>query len=220
MPETRTSSFIQVPTQSIQNQQPIISTSQHNYRLIGQYHKTYLLIEQDDGLFIIDQHAAHERILYEEFATRFDTVPSVHLLFPIMVPISKEALDLLMPYLTLFEKHKIIMEPFGNEQLIIQSIPVHLKETSLDTLIHKTVAWISEYKNLEQEELFSTLHHHMRAQMACSAAVKAGYELTQATMEQLLQDLFKAPNRLSCPHGRPTGWLLPLYEIEKKFKRK
>lgn len=201
-------------------QQPIIHTHEQSARLIGQYNKTYLLLEQEDGLFLIDQHAAHERILYEEFATRFDTIPSVALLFPIMVHISKEALELLMPYFALFEQHKIILEPFGNEQLIVQSIPVHLKETSLDDLIHKTIAWIAEYKHLEQTEFSSTLHHHMRAQMACSAAVKAGDELTQEKMEQLLRDLFKTPNRLSCPHGRPTGWLLPLYEIEKKFKRK
>lgn len=205
---------------TIQHQHPIIQPSEQSYRLIGQYHKTYLLIEQDDGLFLIDQHAAHERILYEEFATRFDSIPSVALLFPIMIHISKEAMELLTPHLALFATHNIILEPFGEEQLIIQSIPVHLKETSLDELIHKTVAWISDYNHLKQEEFFSTMNHNMRAQMACSAAVKAGDELTQEKMNQLLQDLFKTPNRLSCPHGRPTGWLLPLYEIEKKFKRK
>ncbi len=82
------------------------------------------------------------------------------------------------------------------------------------------VGWINESSSVQQSEISGYIMQKLRAQMACKAAVKAGDVLTHAQMIQLLDDLEKAPNRLTCPHGRPTGWLLSLHEIEKNFKRK
>jgi DNA mismatch repair protein MutL len=197
-------------------------TPQHanHYRLIGQYNKTYLLIEKEDGLFLIDQHAAHERILYELFANRFNEVATTHLMFPQLITLSQHDITLITPHLEILTTNGILIEQCASDQLIVQALPAHLKEQSLSDLIKEMISWIIEYKTVDLEDLKKTIHKKLQAQMACKAAVKAGDELTQEKMHQLLIDLEKTANRFSCPHGRPTGWLLSLNEIEKKFKRK
>lgn len=196
------------------------ATEQQSYTLIGQYNKTYILIEQEDGLFIIDQHAAHERILYELFAYRFTEVATVQLLFPALITLSHDDIQILEPYLPLFVQNGIAIELFGINQLKIQATPVHLKDMSLEDLVKQTIGWINEYKYLDEQQFIKKLHEKFRAQMACKAAVKAGDVLSHAHMQQLLSTLQTTENRLTCPHGRPTGWLLSNHEIEKKFKRK
>lgn len=191
-----------------------------SYQLIGQYKKTYLLLEHEDGLFLVDQHAAHERILYELFADRFYEVATITLLFPQIITLSHEDLRIVTPYLDLFNQNGILVEPFGLNQLVIQSTPVHLKNSSFEDLIKDVISWIKEEREVDSADLFATIHQKMRAQMACKAAVKAGDQLTMEQMQTMLDNLNKTSNRFTCPHGRPTGWLLSLYEIEKKFKRK
>ena len=189
-------------------------------RLIGQYNNTYLLIEKEDGLFLVDQHAAHERILYELFSQRFHEVATIQLLFPHIITLSTHDIDTVIPHLNIFIKYGILVEQCASDQLIIQSLPVHLKNESLADIIKEVISWIIESQSLDKDSFMKTLNHKLQAQMACKAAVKAGDILTQEKMEQLLSDLEKTANRFSCPHGRPTGWLLSLAEIERKFKRR
>ncbi len=198
---------------------PIIDTMQA-HTVIGQFAKTYIIIEQEDGLFLIDQHAAHERILYEQFSQQFQNMPTINLMFPQMIRCSPQDLALLESHLELFKEHGITIEPFSKDQLIIQSTPVHLKNAPLQEIVHQVIGWLKELSNVDQEQLHKTIHDKLRAQMACKAAVKAGDQLTQTQMHELIKDLHITPNRFSCPHGRPTGWMLPLYDIEKKFRRK
>lgn len=190
------------------------------FTLIGQFHKTYLLIEQSDGLFLIDQHAAHERILYEQFSQRFDDVATIKLLFPTIMHVTRQEIDSLEPHLHLFKDNGIILDVFGNNQIIIQATPVHAKNLDIIECIRSVIGWIDEYNHLDHEKFSKTIHEKLHAQMACKAAVKAGDILTMEHMQQLLKDLARTPNRFSCPHGRPTGWLVSLHEIEKKFRRK
>ncbi len=190
-----------------------------NYNLIGQYKKTYILLERTEGLFIIDQHAVHERILYELFSKRFHDVSTVKLMFPAIVTVSSEDMTTLSGHLEIFKKNGIEIEIFGDNQLVIQSTPVHIKNIKLDELIRKVASWIREYDAVQQDQFFKAINEKMHAQMACKAAIKAGDTLTTEQMKQLLEDFYKIPNRLTCPHGRPTGWLLSIYEIEKRFKR-
>lgn len=191
-----------------------------SYNLIGQYRNTYLLLEQDDGLFLIDQHAAHERILYEQFANRFEKVATVNLLFPQLIPCSEQDLAVLESYLGLFQEHGIVIERFGSDQLVVQATPVPLQHVSIQELIKQVIGWIREYEHVDREQFIVTMHDKLRAQMACKAAVKAGDALSREQMVELLEKLQSTPNRFSCPHGRPTGWLLSIDEIEKKFRRK
>ncbi len=206
----------------IQHQTPntnkTISTT--SYNLIGQYKKTYLLIERETGLFLIDQHAAQERILYELFSTRFQDIATTKLIFPQVIDTTQDNIQTLEPHLTIFHRNGIGIEPFGTSQLKIESTPVHLKGQSLEDLVQQVIAWIQEYQSLDSDKFFNTINEKLHAQMACKAAVKAGDVLTQEQMIQLLKDLEKTPNRFTCPHGRPTGWLISINEIEKKFKRR
>ncbi|MCK5632592.1 DNA mismatch repair endonuclease MutL [bacterium] len=192
---------------------------QKNYELIGQYKKTYILIEKKDGLFLVDQHAAHERILYELFSKRFKDVATVTLMFPEIFSVSLQDMQTIAPHLAIFKQNGIEIEPFGDKQLIIKSTPVHIKNIKLSELVQQVASWIKEFEQPDQEAFFKAINEKMHAQMACKAAIKAGDILTKEQMEKLLEDLEKTNNRLTCPHGRPTGWLLSVYEIEKKFKR-
>lgn len=199
---------------TVEEQQP-----DTNFNLIDQFSKTYILIEKPDGLFLVDQHAAHERILYEQFCKRFEDIATVSLIFPQMINLSPADIDLLEPHLNLFTDNGIALERFANDQLIVNATPVHLKEISLVELIKQTVGWICEQQSATPEQFTKNLHNKIRAMMACKAAVKAGDILDKQQMEQLLSDLEKCPNKLTCPHGRPTGLLLRQHEIEKRFKR-
>lgn len=197
-----------------------LQSPQTNYQIIGQFHKTYILIEQDDSLFLVDQHAAHERILYELFSKRFEQVATIQLMFPQIVTLTAAEIQLLEFHLDIFALNSIGVELLGANQLVVQAIPVHLKEVPLEELVRQTIGWIIEHQKLDKDLFYKKVNEKLHAQMACKAAVKAGDTLTLAQMHQLLTDLEKIENRFTCPHGRPTGWNLPLYEIEKKFKRK
>jgi len=210
-----------VPVQeTISTNQAITPEVQKSYDIIGQYHKTYILIEKSDGLFLVDQHAAHERILYQLFSKRFEDVATVKLMFPEIVTISQEDMQTVTNHLNIFKKNGIQIEPFGENQLVVHATPVHIKNIQLDELICQVAGWVREFRELDESDFFKAINEKLHAQMACKAAVKAGDVLTMNQMEQLLVDLEKTENRLTCPHGRPTGWLLSLYEIEKRFKRK
>lgn len=201
---------------------PVVAqeTTEQLYTLIGQYHKTYLLLEQEDGLFLIDQHAAHERVLYEIFSHRFDEVATVTLLFPQTITLKSEDIKTLEPHIDLFLRNGIEITIVSDTQLIVRSTPVHLKNQSLEDLIQNVIGWIVETHHADEDQFFKAINERLHAQMACKAAVKAGDILTQEQMQQLMKDLYATKNRFACPHGRPTGWLLSLHEIEKKFKRK
>jgi len=190
------------------------------YNIIGQYKKTYILIEKEDGLFLIDQHAAHERILYQQLCGRFKNTATVKLMFPEIITLNEEDMETVAPHLEIFTKNNIQIEPFGQNQLVVHATPVHIKNIKMDELVKEVAGWVREHDQLEKDQFFKAINEKMHAQMACKAAIKAGDTLTMQQMEKLLQDLDQTENRLTCPHGRPTGWLLSLYEIEKKFKRK
>lgn len=204
--------------QQSQEKEQIAFTYEHQ-KCIGQHKKTYILIEQHDGILFIDQHAAHERILYELFSQRFHEVATIKLIFPIMIPVSAQDITLLKPHLHLVRRNGIEIEIFGTDQLIVQSVPAYLKNVALDDLIRQVIGWITEYHHLDEEKFTKTIHEKLHAQMACKAAIKAGDTLTDEQIKQLLEDLYKTTNRFTCPHGRPTSWFLNNHEIEKKFKR-
>jgi DNA mismatch repair protein MutL len=199
---------------------PSITQDFFDIHIVGQLHKTYILIEEKDGLFIVDQHAAHERILYEQFATRFEEVATIALLFPPIITLSEHEMGLLMSHEQIFARNHITIEQLGTNQVIVHAIPVHLKEINMDELVHQAIGWIEENQKCDPELFYKKVNEKLHAQMACKAAVKAGDILTQTQMHQLIMDLQKVNNRFTCPHGRPTGWNISLYEIEKKFKRK
>lgn len=206
--------------QSVSPESGQLKAPLNDIHIVGQLHKTYILIEEKDGLFMVDQHAAHERILYEEFSTRFNDVATIVLLFPPIITLSEHEMKLLMTHQELFERNAITLEQLGANQVVISAIPVHAKEINMEELMRQTIGWIEEDHKTDPALFYKKVNEKLHAQMACKAAVKAGDTLTHTQMHQLITDLQKVNNRFTCPHGRPTGWNISLYEIEKKFKRK
>ncbi len=190
------------------------------YQFIGMYNNTYILAESPEGLVLIDQHAAHERILYEQFKSRFDTMQTIPLLFPAIITFSADEYALITEYTDILKTHGLIIESFGHNSIIVQSAPAHLKNISFTDLLKELLGLLIEHKNLDRDTFLTTIHEKIHAQMACKAAVKAGDELTQEQIKRLLNDLYATSNRFACPHGRPTLWTLHQEEIERKFKRK
>lgn len=202
------------------NQVLPIMASDTPLKILGQLYKTYIMIEKEDGLFLVDQHAAQERIFYENFLKQASSnIPSIRLLFPVAVSLSCDDGELLESYVEFFSQHGIELSIFGG-QAMVQAAPVSIKHVAFAELLHEMLAVIKESDVLDSAILLKKMHEKLCAQMACKAAVKAGDVLTMQAMQQLLADLQITENRFTCPHGRPTGWLMSMHEIEKKFKRK
>lgn len=189
------------------------------FQIIGNYHKTYIIVESSTGLVLVDQHAAHERILYERFGTRFEQSMSVPLLFPLHVTLARTDVPVIEAQLPLLADHGIVASLFAGDRLIIESVPTFLKHIDFTDFIHYVITMMRDSSG-EDAALMHQVTHALRAQMACKAAVKAGDKLSLQLMYQLVRDLYQSPNRLTCPHGRPTQWTLSLDDIERKFKRR
>lgn len=187
--------------------------------VLGQLHATYIIIETEEGLALVDQHAAHERILYEQFLYRFNEVATVQLLFPQVITLKEDDLALLEEYLYIFTEQGILLEQAHAQQLMVTSVPVPYKDQSIEDLVHQVISWIKEFSTLEKQQFIKKITEKLRAQMACKAAVKAGDILTHEKMQNLISTLVKTENRFTCPHGRPTHWNISLHEIQKVFKR-
>ena len=215
---TSNKSYEQLHTVETVQQQK--TEERNHFECIGVYKKTYLMLEHDDGILFIDQHAAHERILFELFAKKFNDSSAISLLFPEVVTLTTNEYTTLLPHLTLLEQNSILIEPFGQHQVIVQATPVHLKNIRWHEFLQELCSLIEEARAIEQESLATVLNKKLQAQMACKAAVKAGDTLAHEQIQNLLNDLETTEHKHSCPHGRPTSWLLPLHELEKKFKRK
>ena len=209
----------QIQDTSAGTQSKLISDEYQEIAIIGQHKLTYILFEKDNNLVFVDQHASHERILYEQFKANFHNVATIQLMFPEFIKLQAYDILSITPYLSLLKDHGIQAEVFSDTQLIIQATPVHLKNQLLQETIRQIIGWITELDETDPSRIANLLNEKMHTKMACSAAIKAGDLLNMEQMQQLLQNLSTIENRFSCPHGRPTFWTLPIDHLEKQFKR-
>jgi DNA mismatch repair protein MutL len=183
-----------------------------------QLHNTYLVAQSDDGMVIIDQHALHERIMYEELWARVQRGPleSQRLLMPQSVRASERQSAMIEQIQPLLERLGIEVVPFGPDTLAVQSFPSFLERLDPATFVRELL------ERGEQELLDLTdeaLLHEILDMMACKAAVKAGDPLTGPEIEALLARRELVERSSNCPHGRPTTLRLSLRDLEKQFKR-
>lgn len=204
------------PQQHIQQQLIVASI---DYRLIGQVHNTYLLIEVADSLVYIDQHAAHERIIYERLRSQFEDIARVQLLFPQKLTLSKTDLDLLEPHIGVLREFGIESERTAETELIIRETPLFIKNQSLEDCIMQAIGALHEHQYLDAPQLQKIIQERIHALLSCKAAVKAGDELSPEEMHTLIKELYSCDNMLICAHGRPTLWEFKTSDLEKKFKR-
>lgn len=190
-----------------------------DYKLIGQIFKTYIIIENDQGLTLIDQHAAHERIIYEQIKDSLSNISKIRLLFPEIVELNSNDISILTQYFDLFDQTGISIEQISINSLIVKEVPIFLKNILVKDIILQSIAYINENHKIGPDKLRNLLLEKMHAQISCKSAIKAGDILQPDAMNNLIKNLYKIENKLTCPHGRPTIHNLTLVEIEKFFKR-
>lgn len=188
-----------------------------NYRIVGQVFGTYWLVEQGDCLYLIDQHAAHERILFEKLMKEFreERVVSQRLLSPVMLRLTEREKEILRENQTLLEGFGFGIEEFSGREYALCAVPFLLKAPS------GTGFFTEILDQLETENPSSVYDMKLLtiATMACKAAVKGHDRLNVQEADRLIEDLLKLENPFTCPHGRPTIVEWTKYQMEKMFKR-
>ena len=187
------------------------------YRIIGQLFETYWLIEFEDKFYMMDQHAAHEKILYERTMKHLKekTMDSQMIMPPVILSLSMREEEILNEYMPVFSKLGYEIESFGGNEYKVTGIPAGLprmdyKQLLIDLIDNRIEEGPS--KNLE-------IITDRVATMSCKAAVKGNNRLSFEEAKELISELMEAENPYNCPHGRPTLIVMSKYEIEKKFKR-
>ena len=189
------------------------------YKFIGIAFKTYIILEMNQELYIMDQHAAHERILYERVKKNFfnDVDKECQmLLLPDVITLTNKEMNIARDNFKLFERAGFMVEEFGENTIKVSGVPeicidLDTKELFMETL--DEINTVARTAKQEKEEKFI-------ATVACKAAVKANMALTEEEVKSLMDELLKLPNPFSCPHGRPTVIKMSKYDIERKFARK
>ncbi|MBI5552569.1 MAG: DNA mismatch repair endonuclease MutL [Desulfobacterales bacterium] len=184
--------------------------------VIGQFRGTYLICQDGDDLILIDQHAAHERIVYEALGQKAGRIEAQHLLLPETVELSFGEAALLIQLIPGLAALGLEIEPFGGNTFVVKSLPTLLGEQSAEGLVRSLVE-----RNLETG-LAAGLDRAMdecRRVMACHRAVRANQRLNETQIRHLLLQLDQCPNASHCPHGRPTWIRWTLRELEKAFGR-
>ena len=189
------------------------------YKFIGIVFKTYIILEIDKEMYILDQHAAHERIMYEKVKKNYysDKIKdSQMLLLPDVITLTHKEMDIAKENMQMFEQAGFTLEEFGENTIKLTGVPtvcidLDNKELFLETL--DEINTVARTAKQEKEEKFI-------ATVACKAAVKANMALTTQEVEKLIYKLLELPNPFTCPHGRPTAIKMTKYDIERKFARK
>ncbi len=189
------------------------------YKFIGIVFKTYIIIEIGQEMYILDQHAAHERIMYEKVKENYysdSSKDSQLLLLPDVITLTHKEMDIAKDNMDMFRKAGFTLEEFGENTIKLTGVPtvcidLDTKELFLETL--DEINTVARTAKQEKEEKFI-------ATVACKAAVKANMALDEKEVESLMDKLLSLPNPFTCPHGRPTAIKMTKYDIERKFARK
>lgn len=183
-----------------------------------QIHNSYILLQSEDGFVVIDQHALHERILYEQMCRRLreGTLTSQRLLMPHSFEVTAAQLEVYESQRGLFEKLGIELEPFGPNTLAVQAFPALLEKADPAAFVKEMLDKLIEEDGHADEE---RLLHEILDMAACKAAIKAGQPLSMEEISNLLKDKEIVQRTSRCPHGRPTTIAFSLKELEKQFKR-
>ena len=187
------------------------------HKIIGQLFDTYWMVEFEDKLFIIDQHAAHEKVLYERTMKKISgkQFASQTISPPIILTLSNEEVQTLEKYEKEFYTFGYEIEPFGGKEYSITAIPADFTDIDMKTMF---IEMLDDFSNLSGKDAPDIIMEKV-ASMSCKAAVKGNNRLSRLEIEALIDELLKLENPYNCPHGRPTIISMTKYEIEKKFKR-
>lgn len=195
----------------------LTESSKKQFSIIGQLFKTYWLIEFEDKLYIIDQHAAHEKVLYEKTMARLANkdFTSQRISPPIVMTLDARESEMLEKYRPQIEQFGYEVEHFGGKEYMISAIPDNLFNIDMKDLF---IEMLDDFSNATGRQTPDIITEKV-ASMSCKAAVKGNDKLTLPEINELIDELLSLDNPYNCPHGRPTIISMSKYEIEKKFKR-
>ena len=184
---------------------------------VGLVHGTYIIAENEDGMYIIDQHAANERVNYEYYLREMSNPKQVtiDLLVPITMEFPSNEYLILKQHLNILNELGIGYEEFGFQTLLIRSIPVWLNKSNIEVALRKIFDIITVKEDFRLDRYLD----HIAATVACKASIKANDHIEISSMETLLERLRACDNPFTCPHGRPTIITYSKYDLEKLFKR-
>lgn len=189
------------------------------YKFIGIAFATYIIIEIDNELYIIDQHAAHERIMYEKIKKNFYSEgekDSQLMLLPDIINLTHKEMDIAKENIPVFEKAGFMLEQFGENTIKLTGVPNICIDLDTKQLFLETLDEINTVARTAKQEI----EEKFIATLACKSAVKANMVLTKDEVDNLMKQLLVLPNPFTCPHGRPTAIHLTKNDIEKKFSRR
>ena len=191
--------------------------SRLKHKLIGQVFDTYWLVEFSDQLYIIDQHAAHEKVLYEKTMATLKTREYTSQVInpPIILTLNRNEELLLNRHMSVFTDMGFEIEPFGGKEFAVRGVPANLFSIAKKELLIEMIDSLSDDTSFTNPSII----YEKVASMSCKAAVKGGNPLSAAEANELIDQLLKLENPYACPHGRPTIISMSRYELEKKFKR-
>ncbi|HUV70844.1 MAG TPA: DNA mismatch repair endonuclease MutL, partial [Terracidiphilus sp.] len=189
---------------------------------MGQLRESFILATGEDGLWIIDQHVAHERVLFEKILRdrQVEKVQRQRLLMPLLVELKPEQMVVFAGIAEELERNGFEVEPFGPQTLAVKAAPVGLEGAMLERMLAQVIEQSgSDPEEIKQNEDLTALRTRIAASIACHSAIKVNTPLDPVRMEWLLQELAKTEHPTSCPHGRPIALLYSWKEILRAFHR-
>lgn len=203
--------------QSLFEEGKLAEQSVKELRIIGQVFSTYWVLQYEDNMYLVDQHAAHEKVLYERYMKQLkEKQPMIQMLQPpVILTLSLTEQQALEANQELFQQLGYQIEPFGGREYAVSGVPAHLPTVGTEELLTEVMDTLTEYHSTKTPEILLD----KIASMSCKAAVKGNHSLSPAQAEELMRELMTLDNPYHCPHGRPTMISMSKRELEKKFKR-
>lgn len=197
----------------------LLSKDNHKeFTLIGQLFATYWLIEMEEQLFIIDQHAAHEKVLFERTMEKLrnkEEIITQTLMPPMIISLTIREVECMKKNLSVFEQLGFVIEEFGGLEYKITEVPADLVTVDSKELLTEVLNTLLEEREFKNADVLL----EKVASLSCKAAVKGNHRMSEAEAKQLISDMLTLDNPYHCPHGRPTTISMSKYELERKFKR-
>ncbi len=195
----------------------VVPTVAKNYKIIGSVFSTFILIQQNDDFYIIDQHAAHERVLYEKLVKKIHNSQKTKqmLMVPEILEVKNSELQIIKDNMDLFDKVGFEIEEFGGNSIKISAVPSEVNGIAIKELFYDLIDSLQKESGVKENDKVE----YFIFTMACKAAVKANMNLDPREIESLIDQMMRLENPFTCPHGRPTAIRMTKGELEKKFKR-
>ena len=190
-----------------------------NYKFIGIVFSTYIIVEIENEMYIIDQHAAHERIMYEKVKKNYYSTTdkdSQLMLLPDIINLTHKEAETIKENLEMFEQAGFTLEAFGENTIKLTGVPNICMDMNTKQLFLDLLDEVDNYSRTDRQDK----EERFIATIACKSAVKANMKLTEKEVDKLMERLLALPNPYTCPHGRPTAIRMSRYDIERKFARK